>query len=112
MSRKKSEITSQRKGRDNFTSPDRTAIEGSQLAHKEYDQPASKESNLLQNDISDEIMDLALPSTTIPCRPNSPVDLTDRATDDSSCQKPQSSAHYIRIYEFFIEQAKNTISVV
>ncbi|GFX15013.1 transposable element Tcb2 transposase [Trichonephila clavipes] len=77
--------------------------------HLEYHQPASKEPALLQKDNTDEIMDLALPSTTIPCQPNSPVDLTGRATDDSRCWKPQSIAYYIRIYEFFTEQAKNAI---
>ncbi|GFY55521.1 hypothetical protein TNIN_196361 [Trichonephila inaurata madagascariensis] len=51
-------------------------------------------------------------STTFPHRPNSPVDLTDRASEDSSCKKLQSIAHYIRIYEFFTEQAKNTIKVL
>ncbi|GFX72255.1 hypothetical protein TNCV_4551771 [Trichonephila clavipes] len=109
---KKSQNISQRKGRENYTSPTRTANEGLQLAHTEYYQPPSKEPYLLEKDTTDETMDLALPSTTLPCRPNSPIDLTDRATDDSSCRKLQSIAYYIHLYEFFTEQAKNAIKVL
>ncbi|GFW10002.1 hypothetical protein TNCV_4207671 [Trichonephila clavipes] len=66
----------------------------------------------MQNDKTEELMDLTLPESTVPRRPNSPVDLTDRATDDSSYLKLQSLPYYIRIYEFFTEQAKNAIKVL
>ncbi|GFV87404.1 hypothetical protein TNCV_4033761 [Trichonephila clavipes] len=86
--------------------------EESQFTHLYYYQSASREPDLFQKDNTDELMDLTLPSTKVPCRPQSPVDLTDRATDDSSCLKLQCTAYYIRKYEVLTEQSKNAINVL
>ncbi|GFT25864.1 hypothetical protein TNCV_1518261 [Trichonephila clavipes] len=110
---KKLQHNSQRKGRENYTSPNRTANqEGSQLAHLDYYQPASKEPGLMPKDNTEELIELTLPAIIVPCRPKSPVDLTDRATVDPGCLKLQSIAYYIRQNEVLTEQSKNAINVL
>ncbi|GFU27323.1 hypothetical protein TNCV_594071 [Trichonephila clavipes] len=108
MVRKKS-LNVNRKGIESYTSPDRTITEGSQLAYMDYSQPTCKEPSFSLNVNKDEFVDQAVPSTTIHLRPNSPVDFTHRATDDSNYQKLQSIVHYIKRYEIFTEYLKKAI---
>ncbi|GFS63466.1 hypothetical protein TNCV_4610581 [Trichonephila clavipes] len=88
MVRKKS-LNVNRKGIESYTSSDRTITEESQLAYMDYSQPICKEPSFSLNVNKDEFVDQAVPSTTIHLRPNSPVDFTHRATDDSNYQKLQ-----------------------
>ncbi|GFY60430.1 hypothetical protein TNIN_380071 [Trichonephila inaurata madagascariensis] len=65
MARNKNQANLQPKGRETYTSPDKTAnLEGLHLAHLECYQPRSNEPDSIRKDTSDEFMDLSLPSTT------------------------------------------------